>query len=167
MSLVGGPAQGRAWPNRPGTGITRPVQTTRTVDAEAGFRPERAARWLRKLSLPLFALGVLALFWVLELTRIPAGMDSMVDIPPGSTVLLDRRAGSVRAGMAVMVDLPQGGTLLTRLVRCEPDGGLWVENDHRASALPDSRSFGALPAACLRGSVLVVFPPDVPAEVPR
>ncbi len=157
----------RAWPNRPRTGITRPVQTTRTVRAEAGLRPERAARWLRRVSLPLFAVGVIALLLTLELTRVPPGMDSMPDIPPGSTVLLDRRTGSVRPGMAVMVDLPEGGTLLTRLVRLESGGSLWVENDHAASALPDSRSVGALPAACLRGSVLVVFPPDLPAEVPR
>lgn len=113
------------------------------------------------------ALGVLGLLWLFELTRIPAGMDSMPEIAPGSTVLLDHRVAAAREGMAVMVDLPQGGSLLTRLVRREPDGSLWVENDRRESALPDSRALGALPASCYRGAVLVVFPPEGATEVPR
>lgn len=138
-----------------------------TLDAGPGFRPERVARVLRRAALPIVALGVLGLVWLFELARIPVGMDSMPEIAPGATVLLDRRLGSAYDGMAVMVDLPQGGTLLTRLLRREPDGSLWVENDCRESSLPDSRALGALPASCYRGAVLVVFPPDAVAEVPR
>lgn len=143
------------------------MQTTRTPGAGGGFRPERLAQWLRRAALPLVALGVLGLLWTFELTRLPAGMDSMTDIPPGATVLLDRRAGSAREGMAILVELPQGGSLLSRLVRREADGALWVENDRLDSRLPDSRSLGALPASCYRGAVLVVFPPEGVAEVPR
>lgn len=123
--------------------------------------------WLRRAALPLLAAGVFGLLWTFELTRLPAGMDSMSDIPSGATVLLDQRATSAREGMAILVELPQGGSLLSRLVRRDPDGALWVENDRQESRLPDSRSFGALPASCYRGAVLVVFPPEGIAEVPR
>lgn len=135
--------------------------------AADGFRPERVAAWVRRVALPLAVLGTLALLWVLELTRVPQGMDTVPDIAPGSTLLLDRRWSSAREGIVVMVDLPQGGTLLTRLARVEPDGRLWVENDRKESLLPDSRALGALAPDCYRGAVLVVFPPDTGVEVPR
>ena len=148
-------------------GITGAMFRSPPARAADGFRPERVAAWVRRVALPLAVLGTLALLWVLELTRVPQGMDTVPDIAPGSTLLLDRRWSSAREGIVVMVDLPQGGTLLTRLARVEPDGRLWVENDRKESLLPDSRALGALAPDCYRGAVLVVFPPDTGIEVPR
>ena len=148
-------------------GITGVMSAALPARAVAGLRPDRLAAWVRRAALPLALLGTLALLWALELSRVPQGMDTVPDIAPGSTLLLDRRRSSAREGIVVMVDLPQGGTLLTRLARVEPDGRLWVENDRKESLLPDSRALGLLAADCYRGAVLVVFPPDTAAEVPR
>ena len=60
-----------------------------------------------------------------------------------------------RPGRAVVVDLPGGrGLGVKRLRRVQPDGSLWVEGDN-ALASTDSRQFGAVAPAAVRGVVLL------------
>ncbi|HEU5034072.1 MAG TPA: S24/S26 family peptidase [Mycobacteriales bacterium] len=64
-------------------------------------------------------------------------------------------AGTARGtGAPVVVVLPDGTMAVKRLVRCEPDGRVWVEGDNPFGS-SDSRVFGALPAAAVRGRVLL------------
>lgn len=122
-----------------------------------GFDPARLARTIRRATLPLAIVAAIVFFQCFGSMRVPEGMDSMPDIPPGSLCLIDKRSGSARPGKAVFVDVPAGGTLLSRVVAVGADGSLRVQNDSPTSALPDSDQFGELPAKALRGTVMVVF----------
>ena len=74
-------------------------------------------------------------------------------------VVWSARKPRPRAGAVVLVELPgDRGLGIKRLRRLEPTGLLWVEGDNPAGST-DSRQFGALPAAALRGrAVLRVWP---------
>jgi hypothetical protein len=128
----------------------------------ARLDPRRLQRWVVRAALPVLVVAVAALLLCFSVLRVPAGMDSIPRIQPGSWCLIDKRAGSVRAGCVVFVDVPDGGTLLARVTEIAADGSLWVANDNLQSALPDSGDFGRLPASSVRGVVLVVFGGDGP-----
>ena len=60
-----------------------------------------------------------------------------------------------RPGTVVVVALPaERGLGVKRLRAVEPDGRLWVEGDNEAGST-DSRQFGGVPGAALRGRVLL------------
>lgn len=127
------------------------------VPSRGGFDPVRLARVLRRSILPLALLAVVLFLLRFGALRVPAGMDSMPSIPPGSLCLIDKWHSSAQPGDEVFVDLPDGSVLLSRLVAVGEDGSLVVQNDADASRLPDSDQFGPLPRQRLRGTVLVVF----------
>lgn len=129
-----------------------------------GFDPQRAAKVLRRLMLPFAVVAIGVFWWCFGALQVPAGMDTMPAIPPGSVCIIDKRKGSARVGHEVFVDLPQGGTLLSRVVDVDADDRLVLRNDDPQSRLPDSAQLGALPRHCLRGTVLVVFAADRPGE---
>lgn len=122
-----------------------------------GFDPARLGRTIRRATLPLAIVAAIVFFQCFGSMRVPEGMDSMPDIPPGSLCLIDKRSGPPRPGKEVFVAVPDGGTLLTRVVAVGADGSLRVQNDSPTTRLPDSDQFGDLPATALRGVVMVVF----------
>ncbi|MGE3174106.1 MAG: hypothetical protein AB7O97_15875 [Planctomycetota bacterium] len=149
--------------------MSEPASTPAEAPATAAARPAadrihslRLARLARRLTLPLALVLGAALFWCFGAIRVPAGMDTLPEIPPGSLCILDRRDGRLQPGMAVFVDLPDGSTLLSRIEAVDDEGRLIVRNDNARSRLPDSAAFGALPRSAARGVVLVVFPGDGP-----
>lgn len=141
---------------------------TRRVRAE--IAPLRAARLVRRFTLP-FAVAAGLFFWSrYGVIRVPQGMDTMPSIPAGSTCLVDKRGSAVMAGHEVFCDVPDGGTVLSRVVSVTAEDAIVLEHDAKDSRLPDSRAFGPLPRSSVRGVVLVVFAGDAaPAdvEVPR
>jgi hypothetical protein len=140
----------------------RPAAAAGAATGRGRLDPRRLRSWVVRAALPVVLVGVLVFYLCFGMLRVPAGMDTIARIPPGAWCLIDKRAGSVRVGSAVFVDLPAGGTLLSRVTAIDEDGSLRVANDNPDSALPDSDQFGPLPAACLRGVVLVVFGGDGP-----
>jgi phage repressor protein C with HTH and peptisase S24 domain len=67
-------------------------------------------------------------------------------------------------GSLVVVDLPDRPLAVKRLASIEPDGGLRVEGDNPFGST-DSREFGALAPAAVRGVVLARLWPR-PGRVP-
>lgn len=129
--------------------------------------PNRLARLLRRLILPFAVAATIAFFVCFGALKVPPGMDTLANIAPGSTCIIDKRRSSLQKGSAVFVDLQDGGTLLSRVAEVLPDGSFTVQNDRQESAMPDSDDFGPLARERLRGTVLVVFGPDTVAmELP-
>jgi nickel-type superoxide dismutase maturation protease len=64
-----------------------------------------------------------------------------------------RRSPRPGAGALVLVETPEAGVVVKRLVAVQPDGSLWVEGDNPFGST-DSRQFGPVPAASLRGRVV-------------
>lgn len=133
-----------------------------------GPDPRRLTRWVWRAG-PVVLVAAALSFWLcFGALRVPAGMDGIPSIPPGSLCLIDKRTGSVRVGSAVFADLPEGGTVLARVAGLSPEGLMTLRNDDPAAQQPDSDDFGPLPPGSLRGVVLVVFAGrGAPGEVLR
>ena len=121
--------------------------------------PMDVARWLRRATWLFAAVVLLWLFLSFSTQWVPAGMDTVPTVPPGSWCIVDRRLSSVRVGCDVFVEPPGGGMLLSRVTELGPDT-VTVQHPNPNSDHPDSRTFGALARRQLKGMVLVVFPPD-------
>jgi len=81
--------------------------------------------------------------------------------------LLVRMTGAAarsRPGSVVLVRLPERPLAVKRLVRLEPDGGVWVEGDN-AFGSADSRTLGPIPPEHVTGRVLLRLWPR-PGHVP-
>ncbi len=130
--------------------------------------PRRIRRTVVRSAPLVLVASVLLLWWCFGVVKVPPGMDGVRSIPPGSVCLIDKRQGSLRVGSSAFVDLPDGGTVLSRVQDLTADGMMLLGNDDPQSTSPDSSDFGALPTACLRGVVLVVFAGEgAPGEVIR
>ncbi len=127
----------------------------------------RAARFVRRAMLPFAIVCGVVLWWCFGVLRVPQGMDTTPEAPPGSVCIIDKRQGSAQPGKLAFVDLPAGGTLLSRITARDERGLLTLTNDRAQSQLPDSRTLGPLPVARVRGTVLVVLLPEAAAELPR
>ena len=119
---------------------------------------------------PLFAAGVLlgAVVCVLLLgiivfrrvRRVEVGGDSMrPTLEPGDRLLVLRRA-KARPGDLVTVPDPRDGsrTVVKRVASVSADGVVVVGDNPSQST--DSRVFGAVPAASVRGRVVYRYHPD-------
>jgi hypothetical protein len=105
-------------------------------------------------------LAVVAFTWFLlkfGTTWVPAGMDTVPDVPPGSWCIVDRWASGLRVGSDVFVDTP-AGPVLSRVAAVDDDT-VTVLHPNAGARWPDSRSFGPLPRRAVTSAVLVVFPP--------
>jgi hypothetical protein len=87
----------------------------------------------------------------------------------GDHVVL-RRGGSIRTGTVVVAEHPlQAGVLVVKRVAAEPGvvvygarlgpGEYWLGSDNLLSAPDDSRSFGPVPAAAIRGRLVMRYWP--------
>ena len=76
------------------------------------------------------------------------------------------RRPAPRTGDVVLVDLPgERGLGIKRLVAVEPSGALRLAGDNPAGST-DSRQFGAVPLAAMRGRVVLRLWPR-PGRIPR
>jgi len=133
------------------------------------MNPARLAKTVRRLVVPVMIVAVIVLWMCFGSMRVQAGMDTLTGIelagrrmppvPAGSLCIVDKRQSAVSEGAAVFVELEDRSVLLSRVVAVTEDG-LVLRNDNRASRLPDSGVLGTVPLTALRGTVMVVFPPE-------
>jgi hypothetical protein len=131
------------------------VSGTVPAKNKPGFDANRIAKGVRRFT---FVAALLGFTWFLLRfgTRwVPAGMDTLPDMPPGSWCLVDRWAKGLRVGSEVFVTTP-AGPLLSRVTELS-DAGLRIAHDHRRSAQPEGASFGLLPRSAVEGTVMVVL----------
>jgi hypothetical protein len=118
------------------------------------------AKWLRRATA---VLAVVAFTWFLlkfGTAWVPAGMNTVPDVPPGSWCIVDRWAGGLRVGSDVFVDTP-AGPMLSRVAAIDTEAGtVTVLHPNPDASWPDSRSFGPLPRRAVTSTVMVVFPGD-------
>lgn len=140
--------------------------TVPVAAASRGVDPLRLARVVRRIS--VVGGVVLGTWFLLQFGSrwVPARMDTVPSIPPGSWCIVDRWATGLAVGSDVFVATPNG-ELLSRVVALTADEVV-VQHPNSATRWPDSRAFGPLPRRAVRATVLVVFrPDDAAAEVPR
>jgi hypothetical protein len=105
------------------------------------------------------AIGVFCWFFLRFGTEwVPAGMDTNLALPPGTWCVVDRWSRGVRVGSDVFVDGPDG--LLLSQVAAIDAAAVTLQHANPASLVADSRQFGPLPRAQLRGTVVVGLRPD-------
>ena len=122
------------------------------------LQPTTIAMWVRRATL---VFGVVAGSWFFLKfgTRwVPAGMNTVPNIPAGSWVVVDRWASGLRVGSDVFIDTPHG-ELLSR-VSALTDDEVRISHPYLHSGYGDSAQFGALPRSHVRATVVVVFTPD-------
>jgi len=90
--------------------------------------------------------------WPLGLYRVSG--DSMSPTYKTGDVLLAKRWGRPHAGSVVVAQVQQ--PLIKRVIRIEPDGGLWLQGDN-ATASTDSRQFGAISPELVEAIVMSRF----------
>lgn len=126
---------------------------------ERATTKETLARRIRRWTL-LLGVGALVLGYLCFGARwVPADMDTVPEIPPGSFCVLDKRDRAVQVGSHVFVELPGAGVVLTRVATRDGDR-ITVRHPNPGSAIPDSRAVGSVPLAAVRGTVLGAFAPD-------
>lgn len=119
--------------------------------------PNRAARWLRRATL-IGSVALLVWFFAKFSTRwVPADMDTIPTIPPGSWCVVDRWASGLRVGSDVFVDGPRG-IVLSRVAELD-QSTVTLLHPNAASSCADSRRFGAVPRSAVLGTVVVALPP--------
>lgn len=134
------------------------VSGTVPARTRAGFDLQRLTKRLRRITACLgIAFGIFCVvrfgsMWV------PARMDTVPTIPPGSWCLVDRWKGGMHVGSDVFVDV-DAGRVLTRIAAIDQDT-VTVLHPNGNSAWPDSRQFGLLPHAAVHSTVMVVFAGD-------
>ena len=117
------------------------------------------ARRVRRGTLVVAVVLLVAAFALFGTQWVPAGMDTVPDVPAGSYCILDKRLGAAQVGRDVFVTTPAGNLVLSRVVARDAET-ITVNHPNAGAAAPDSRSFGALPLRAVRGTVICVFPPD-------
>jgi hypothetical protein len=130
---------------------TVPARPRKAVDPLAtAKRLKRATALFAVIAFTWFALQF-GSAWV------PAGMDTVPGVPPGSWCIVDRWAIGLRVGSDVFVDTP-AGRVLSRVAAVDGDR-VTVLHPNASSAWPDSRQLGPLPRDRVASTVMVVFPP--------
>ena len=106
-------------------------------------------------------IGVAAIIGFLvkfETRWVPAGIDTVADIPGGSWVLLDRWCSGLRVGSKVFVTTPHGD-LVTEVERVE-GGAVTIRHPNPRASFGDSRMFGAISMDDVIGTVVVTLAPS-------
>ena len=137
---------------------TMAVSGTVPSSKPPGLQPTTIARWVRRATL-VFAVIAGSWFFLKFGTRwVPAGINTVPEIPAGSWVVVDRWASGLRVGSDVFIDTPEG-ELLSRVSELR-DNEVVITHPTRHSGYGDSSEFGALTRNQVRATVVVVFPPD-------
>ncbi|MFT4513579.1 MAG: hypothetical protein ACI89X_002824 [Planctomycetota bacterium] len=122
------------------------------------LQPTTVAKWLRRITIVFAVVCGLWFFLKFGTQWVPAGMDTVPDIPAGSWVVVDRWASGLRVGSDVFIDTPHG-ELLSRVTELRDDE-VMITHPAVRSGYGDSALFGPLPRANVRSTVVVVFAPD-------
>jgi hypothetical protein len=129
--------------------------------------PNRLRPWvMRGGLLATFVVAVL-LFTNYGTFRVPDGMDTMPELPPGSFCLIQKEPREVRVGAVVLFRVPGGGMLLSRVAAVH-DHGVVVAHDATDSRFGQLQgdAIGVVPFTELAGLVLYAHPAQPLAEVP-
>ena len=116
------------------------------------------AKWVRRGTLVLGVVAGLWFFLKFSTRWVPAGMNTVPEIPAGSWVIVDRWASGLRVGSDVFIDTPHG-ELLSRVTELREDEVV-ITHPAEYAGYGDSEQFGPLPRAHVRSTVVVVFAPD-------
>lgn len=122
----------------------------------AGFDPASFARRLQRIGWVVAIAAIVVFLLRFGTERVPRGMDTVPDMPPGSLCFVDRAAGSVCVGAHVFLDIPDLGLVLSRVAAVDA-ATITIEHPNANSGWPDSRGLGPLPRACVRCTVLTTF----------
>src|SRR5262245_49293412 len=129
------------------------VSGTVPARARPTFDPAVIAKWLYRATA---GLAIVAFGWlVLQFGTawVPANMDTVPTVPPGSWCIVDRWASGLRVGSDVFVATPSG-VLLSRVATLDA-ATLTVLHPNGESRWPDSKHFGVLPRSAVKSTVLV------------
>jgi hypothetical protein len=133
------------------------VSGTVPARTRPGFDASRIARRLRRWTI---GLAIAAFTWFLlqfGTAWVPATMDTVPDVPPGSWCIVDRWSIGLRKGSDVFVET-ESGPLLSRVAAIDAET-VTLLHPNGSSPWPDSKHFGALPRSRVLSTVMVVFPP--------
>lgn len=122
----------------------------------AGFDPASFARRMQRIGWVVAIAAIVVFLLRFGTERVPRGMDTVPDMPPGSLCFVDRSAGSVLVGAHVFLQIPDLGLVLSRVAAVD-DQTITIEHPNAHSGWPDSRGLGPLPRACVRSTVLTTF----------
>lgn len=120
--------------------------------------PQRLARAARRTTLALGCAVVFGALVKLDTCWVAPGMNTVEEIPPGSWLLLDRWRSGLRVGSDVVVETPHG-ELVSRVSALD-EASVTILHPNPAATWGDSRLFGPLPLAQVRGTILAAFRPD-------
>ena len=134
----------------------------RAEDVEAPSRvrdllPQRLTRLVRRATLAVGLAAVLGALVKFDTCWVAPGMNTVEEIPAGSWLLLDRWSSGLRVGSDVVVETPHG-ELLSRVSALQGET-VSILHPNPTATWGDSRLFGPLPLADVRGTVLVAFAP--------
>ncbi|MCA8948338.1 MAG: hypothetical protein KDE27_02480 [Planctomycetes bacterium] len=116
------------------------------------------ARRLRRATL-VVGLALLVVGYLRYGARwVPAGMDTVPAVPPGTFCVIAKQAGSVQVGSHVFVELPDGREVFSRVATRSGDE-ITILHPNPHTGWPDSRTLGPLPLSAVRGLVLGAFKP--------
>ncbi len=119
--------------------------------------PLRWAKWVRQGTL-LAGVGMITWFFLRFGTEwVPRGMDTVPALPPGAWCVIDRWSRGLRVGSDVFVETP-AGRMLSRVAALDDDT-VTLLHPNGASSIPDARTFGTLPRANVKGTVVVALQP--------
>ncbi|MFT4841974.1 MAG: hypothetical protein ACI8UD_000221 [Planctomycetota bacterium] len=134
------------------------VSGTVAASKPTPLQPTTVAKWVRRSTLVFAVVCGLWFFLKFGTQWVPAGMNTVTEIPAGSWVVVDRWASGLRVGSDVFIDTPHG-ELLSRVTELRDDEVV-ISHPAKHSGYGDSALFGALPRANVRSTIVVVFAPD-------
>ena len=119
--------------------------------------PHRLARTARRATMLIGVAAVVGFLVKFETRWVPAGIDTVADIPGGSWVLLDRWRSGLRVGSKVFVTTPHGD--LVSVVESVEQRAVTIRHPNPRASFGDSRMFGAISMEDVIGTVVVALPP--------
>ena len=134
-----------------------------TADRPAHERAMSRVHFAKRLRRWTLVLGMVALAWSwlwYGARWVPAGMDTVPDMPPGTFCVIAKRTGSVHVDSHVFIEIGGGDVVLSQVVGVDRAAGtVSIRHPNPESRIPDSRALGSLPLRSVQGTVLGAFKP--------